>query len=159
MDLVTSKLKSKGFNVNSITDSSITSLSILSFHDSYPSHIHSITFPSFKIPILLVTSSSGHNRWLYDTRVFKHVANDLLQFDTYKEREGLLVIHIANGLICPHGIKIVSLDCPQSNGRNTTLTLFDVVYIPESLINLLLRMKLMAVGSYARDNKLLLKGD
>jgi hypothetical protein len=77
----------------------------------------------------------------------------------YEEREGLLIIYIANGLVRPHGIGTVSLDCPQSNGRNTTLTLFDVIYIPEFPINLLSRMKLMAVSGYARDSKLLLKGD
>jgi hypothetical protein len=118
-----------------------------------------MTFPFPRILILPVTSGSGRNRWLYDTGASKHVANDLLQFDTYEEREGLLVMHIANGLVRPHGIGTVSLDCPQSNGRNTTLTLFDVIYMPESPINLLLGMKLMAVGGYARDGKLLLKGD
>jgi hypothetical protein len=78
MDPVTFKSKSKGFSVNLVTDLSVTSLLTLSLHGNHPSHIHLMTSPFPKIPVLLVTSSLGYNKWLYDIKVFEHIVNDLL---------------------------------------------------------------------------------
>ena len=157
-DVISDISKNRGFS-NCVTDSSVTSLLTLSLHDDHSSHIHSTPSSSLVTPVTPVTSSTGRNRWLYDTGASEHVANDLSQFDTYEERGGLPVMHTANGPVRPLGIGTVSLDCPQSNGRNTTLTLVDVVYMPESPLNLLSGLKLMATGGYARDGKLLTKFD
>ena len=138
---------------------SITSLVLPTLHGNHPSHGYSTTSLSPGNPVLPVTSSSGRNRWLYDTGVSDHVANDLLQFDTYEERGGLPIMKTANGPVRPLGVGTVTLDCPRSNGTINTLKLFDVVYMPQSPLNLLSGLRLMARGGYARDGKLLSKDD
>ena len=138
---------------------SITSLVLSTLHGNHPSHGHSTTSPFPGNPVLPVTSSSGRNRWLYDTGVSDHITNDLSQFDMYKECGGLPIMKTANGPVRPLGVGTVTLDCPRSNGTINMLKLFDVVYMPQSPLNLLSGLRLMARGGYTRDSKLLLKDD
>jgi hypothetical protein len=159
INLVTFKSKSKAFNVDSIINSLITSLLTLSLYNNHSFYSHLTTSPSYNTLVLLVITSSNRNKWLYDTRVSEHVINDLSQFNIYKECEDLLVIAIMNGLVHPFSIRTISLDCSRLNDKNTTLTLFNVIYMLESLLNLLLNIKLIITSNYACDNKLLLKDD
>jgi hypothetical protein len=109
--------------------------------------------------VLPVTHGSGRNRWLYDTGASEHIANDLSQFNSYKERGDVKIMQTANGPVRPLGIGTVRLDCPKSNDKSTKLILYDVVYMPQSPVNLLSGQKLMALGGYARNGMILSKLD
>jgi hypothetical protein len=75
-DVISDISKNKGFS-NYVMDLSVTSLLTLSLHDDYSSYIYLTPSSSFVTFITLVMSSTGRNRWLYDTGASKHVANDL----------------------------------------------------------------------------------
>ncbi len=62
-----------------------------------------------------------------------------------------------SSLVCPISIRIVLLDYSQSNSRNTILILTNVEYIPESPLNWLLGLKLIATSGYTCNSKLLTK--
>lgn len=152
----------EGFSGQLVTGSPVSSLlaPFTTTEDQVVPSQHVSTVSSFPgTSVLPVTSGTVRNRWLYDTGASEHVANDLSQYDSYEERGNLQIMHTANGPVRPLGIGTVSLDCPLSNGGKLTLKLFDVVYMPQSPINLLSGKKLMALGGYARNGMLLSKSD
>jgi hypothetical protein len=77
----------------------------------------------------------------------------------YKERGSLPIMKIINGLVRPLDVKTITLDYPRLNSTINTLKLFNIVYMPQSLLNLLSGLRLIARGNYTRDNKLLSKDD
>lgn len=93
----------------------------------------------------LIASNPLHAEWVIDTGTTDHMCNNLSIFTTHKPLNNYK-IRQASGQIAAEAVGTVKLDWKHPDGTTHTITMTDVLYVPELFTNLLSAMKMRSRG-------------
>jgi len=97
----------------------------------------------------LSKQDTSRHDWQYDTAASIHVCNNKSSFVDFDEtNQSLPYVLTLGGYVIPRGIGTVHIKTAGSDGRMIEMELGSVFYMPESLVNLLLRTKLLSTSYY-----------